>query len=124
VCKLLYRFEHCLENVFEGKFLNFLFIICANVPYFEVTLPIEWYEACIQNNREKVEDVEIRALIIYEDFLKRKQEFTLTENVEKRRLEQEERNIKEAEMNERLRPRIEYDLMRQSGNGIIFPDIQ
>jgi hypothetical protein len=64
--------------------------------------------------------------MIYDEYLRRedeyKKEYNKPENVEKRRLELEERKRQEAEMNERLRPRIIQDMMRQSEHGIIFPE--
>ena len=117
----LYGDQDCLESEFEQRFLKYLFILCANVPYFEMTLPIGWYEVYVQDHIEKVEEVEIRALYIYEKYRTRYNK-SQPDYVFDRRLEREERKKKEAKMNERLRPRIMYDIMRQSENAIIFPE--
>jgi hypothetical protein len=61
--------------------------------------------------------------MVYDEYLRKIKEYYSPENVEKRRLEFEKRKKETADMNARLGPRIMYDIMRQSENGIIFPDI-
>jgi hypothetical protein len=119
----LHIYKNCGDSCHQLSFLKYLFIVCANVPYFEMKLPIGWYKVYIQDNREKIEQVELRALMVYDEYLRKIKEYYSPENVEKRRLEFEKRKKETADMNARLGPRIMYDIMRQSENGIIFPDI-
>ena len=121
----LYQFEFYHEQCFALNFLKFLYILCENKPYFEPRLNVKWYEAYMKDNKKKIVDSDYKyCLDIYRRFKLRKKEYEKEENVEQRREEREERLRKEAEMNERLRPRIMRDLMTQSDRGIIFPDIQ
>ena len=120
----LYKYEFWHEQCFVMEFLKFLYILCENKPYFEPRLNVKWFEAYIKDNKKKIVDSDYKyCLDIYRKFKIRKKEYEKEENVEKRREEREKRLKEEAEKNERLRPRIEYDIMRQSEGGIIFPDI-
>ena len=120
----LWRDADCCEKVFVHRFRKFLYVLCENIPFEEKLMKYHEYIEYIQENEKKIEDLETRALEIYKCYLNRKEEYDKPENVEKRRLEWEEkREIERKEIRERLMPRIMRDIMTQSEHGIIFPDI-
>ena len=115
----LYIDQNQFEGIFAHRFRKYLYVLCENVPFKFQMLPYHQYIEYIEDNEKKIEEIEPRALNVYKCYLKRKEE-----SIEKNRLQREERERKEAEMNERLRPRIMRDLMTQSDRAIIFPDIK
>jgi hypothetical protein len=120
----LYMFEHYPESCHEKNLLKFLYILCENVPYKDELREKHLYYDYIEENKKRLEEDSYFCICMHNGYLKRKEEYDLPENVEKRRLEREEREKKEAKLHDRLRPRIMKDMMIKSEGGIIFSDIQ
>lgn len=128
------RHKYWHESCFESAFLKLMYMICEKKEYFPQTLPNEWYQQYIKDNKQRLIDDGFKDLLdFYKVYRKRMYEYNKPENVAKRELEQkqkdeenekrnEERRKQEQIKNQKLYPRIMRDMMRYSEGGIIFPD--